>query len=112
MKAHGLFSWAGRDCAIVRFPVAVSPAPNTLDPMTTGIKSVSEIRSAMNKVIEIDPTYQNSSAYDALAQVELETRFTGGSAQKAAELIEKALETETHRMPNANPFPNTENILP
>jgi hypothetical protein len=24
-KARGLFSWAGRDCAIVRFPVAVSP---------------------------------------------------------------------------------------
>jgi tetratricopeptide (TPR) repeat protein len=65
-----------------------------LDPMVTGIKSVGDIRSAMNKVIEIDPSYQNSSAYDALAQVELETRFTGGSAQKAAELIEKALETE------------------
>ena len=65
-----------------------------LDPMMTGIKSVGEIRSEMNKVLEIDPGYQNSSAYDALAQVELETRFTGGSAQKAAELIEKALTTE------------------
>ena len=65
-----------------------------LDPLITGVKSVSEIRTAMNKVIEIDPSYQNSSAYDALAQVELETRFTGGSAQKAAELIEKALTTE------------------
>jgi tetratricopeptide (TPR) repeat protein len=65
-----------------------------MDPMMTGIKSVGEIRSEMNKVIEIDPAYQNSSAYDALAQVELETRFTGGSAQKAADLIEKALATE------------------
>jgi len=65
-----------------------------MDPMVTGVKSVGEIRSEMNKVIEIDPRYQNSSAYDALAQVELETRFTGGSAQKAADLIEKALTTE------------------
>jgi tetratricopeptide (TPR) repeat protein len=65
-----------------------------MDPMMTGIKSVGEIRSEMNKVLEIDPSYQNSSAYDALAQVELETRFTGGSAQKAADLIEKALTTE------------------
>lgn len=65
-----------------------------MDPMITGVKSIGEIRDAMNKVLEIDPGYQNSSAYDALAQVELETKFTGGSAQKAADLIEKALATE------------------
>ena len=65
-----------------------------MDPMITGVKSVGEIRSTMEKVIEIDPRYQNSSAYDALAQVELESKFTGGSAQKAADLIEKALATE------------------
>jgi len=65
-----------------------------MDPMITGVKSVGEIRETMNKVLEIDPGYQNSSAYDALAQIELETRFTGGSSQKAAELIETALKTE------------------
>jgi tetratricopeptide (TPR) repeat protein len=65
-----------------------------MDPMTVGIRSAGDIRSAMNKVIEIDPTYQLSSAYDALAVVELETKLAGGSAQKASEIIEKALATE------------------
>lgn len=65
-----------------------------MDPLVTGIKSVSDIRAAMNKVIEIDPKYQNSSAYDALAQIELESRLTGGSAEKAAELLQTALATE------------------
>ena len=65
-----------------------------MDPMITGIKSVGDIRSAMNKVLEIDPSYQNSSAYDALAQIELESRLTGGSSDKAVELLQKALETE------------------
>ena len=48
----------------------------------------------MNKVIEIQPGYQSSNAYDALAQVEMETRLYGGSADKAIELLEKALQTE------------------
>lgn len=65
-----------------------------MDPLVTGISSVGEIRAAMNKVIEIEPGYQNSSAYDALAQIELETRLTGGSAARAAELLQTALETE------------------
>ena len=33
-----------------------------LSPVTVGIKSVDDIRSAMNRVIEIDPAYQSASA--------------------------------------------------
>ena len=47
-------------------------------PITVGIKSVADIQQAMNKVIEIDPGYQKASAYDALAQIELQTTMTGG----------------------------------
>lgn len=63
-------------------------------PITVGIRSVPDIQQAMNKVIEIDPGYQKASAYDALAQIELRTTMTGGSAEKAVELLEKALEKE------------------
>jgi hypothetical protein len=56
----------------------------------SGITSLGEIREAMNKVIEIQPDYQAASAYDALAQIELHTRLTGGSAEKALEYLEKA----------------------
>lgn len=59
-----------------------------------GLKSISEIKESMNKVIELQPDYQNTSAYDALAQVELATRLTGGSSTSAIELLEKALQTE------------------
>lgn len=62
------------------------------NPLTTGIKSTDEIRQLMNKVIEIQPDYQKASAFDALAQLELATRFIGGSPQKAVEYLEKALE--------------------
>ena len=65
-----------------------------INPITVGVKSVGDIRSAMNKVIEIQPNYQNSNAYDALAQLEMETRLYGGSADKAVVLLEKALQTE------------------
>lgn len=63
-------------------------------PITVGIRSVPDIQQAMNKVIEIDPGYQKGSAYDALAQIELRTAMTGGKAEKAVELLEKALEIE------------------
>lgn len=63
-------------------------------PVTVGLRSVGDIREAMNKVIEIDPAYQGASAYDALAQVELATRFSNGSAEKAVEYLEKGLEIE------------------
>ncbi|MBX7172783.1 MAG: tetratricopeptide repeat protein [Pyrinomonadaceae bacterium] len=64
------------------------------NPLTVGIKSVGEIRELMNKVIEIQPDYQNASAFDGLAQVELATKLTGGSAEKAVEYLEKALTYE------------------
>jgi predicted Zn-dependent protease len=63
-------------------------------PVTVGLRSVKDIQTAMNKVIEIQPNYQNAAAYDALAQIELETTLTGGKAEKAVELLEKALEIE------------------
>lgn len=63
-------------------------------PVTVGLRSVGDIRETMNKVIEIEPGYQAASAYDALAQLELATRFTNGRAEKAVELLEKGLEIE------------------
>lgn len=63
-----------------------------ISPVTVGIKSVDDIREAMNKVIEIQPDYQSASAYDALAQVELNTAgMLGGKPEKAVEYLEKAL---------------------
>ena len=67
-----------------------------LNPVTVGIKSVDDIKSSMYKVIELQPGYQNSSAYDALAQIEMETRVYGGTTDKAIELLETALQTEKH----------------
>lgn len=61
-------------------------------PVTKGLTSIDDIREAMNKVIEIQPDYQGASAYDALAQLELATRLTGGKPEKAVEYLEKALE--------------------
>jgi tetratricopeptide (TPR) repeat protein len=64
-------------------------------PVTVGVKSIDEIKEAMNKVIEIDPKYQNASAYDGLAQVELSTAgLMGGKPEKAVELLETALKIE------------------
>lgn len=60
-------------------------------PITVGLKSVDDIRDSMNKVLEIQPDYQGASAYDALGQLELKTRLTGGKAEKAAEFLEKGL---------------------
>lgn len=63
-------------------------------PVTVGLRSIKDIQMAMNKVIELQPGYQKGAAYDALAQIELETSLTGGKAEKAVELLEKALEIE------------------
>ncbi|QYO65216.1 tetratricopeptide repeat protein [Leptolyngbya sp. 7M] len=64
-----------------------------MNPITVGIKSVDDIREALNRVIQIDPTYQSASAYDALGQLEMETRsLKGGKAEKAVEYFEKGLE--------------------
>ncbi len=65
-------------------------------PITVGIQSVGDIREAMNKVIELQPDYQGASAYDALGQLELATRLTGGKAEKAVEYLEKGVEIENN----------------
>jgi tetratricopeptide (TPR) repeat protein len=64
------------------------------NPVTIGLQSVGDIRAAMNKVIELQPNYQNAAAYDGLAQIEMATTLTGGKPEKAVELLEKALEIE------------------
>jgi hypothetical protein len=58
-------------------------------PFTKGVTAIGEIRSAMQKVIEIDPSYKAAAAYDALAQIELKGGFAGGKAEKALEYLEK-----------------------
>jgi hypothetical protein len=65
-----------------------------MSPVTVGYTSVDNIRDAMNTVIKIQPGYQGASAYDILAQVELNTRLFGGKATKAVEYLEKAVEIE------------------
>lgn len=66
--------------------------------LTVGVKSLPDVRGAMQKVVDIQPGYENTSAYDVLGQIELETRLYGGKAEKAIELLEKGLETETNNM--------------
>ena len=68
------------------------------NPITVGLKSVDDVRAAMQKVIEIQPTYQDSTAFDVLGQIELETRLYGGKPEKAVEILEKAVETEKNNM--------------
>lgn len=64
-----------------------------ISPITVGIKSVDDIRESMEKVIAIEPNYQNGSAYDALGQLEMATRtLKGGSIEKAIEYFEKGIE--------------------
>jgi tetratricopeptide (TPR) repeat protein len=63
-------------------------------PITVGVTSVNDIKSSMLKVIEIEPGYQGASAYDGLGQLEMGTQNFGGSAEKAIEYFEKALELD------------------
>lgn len=64
-----------------------------ISPITVGIRSVDDLRESMNKVISLEPNYQNGSAYDALGQLEMSTRsFKGGSTEKAVEYFEKGVE--------------------
>jgi tetratricopeptide (TPR) repeat protein len=58
----------------------------------TGLTSIGDIRDSMNKVIEIDPSFEGASAFDALAQVEMGTRLTGGSNEKAVEYLQKGMQ--------------------
>lgn len=60
-------------------------------PLTKGLTSVDDIRTAMNRVIEIEPAYQDASAFDVLAQIELSTGLVGGKPEKAVEYLEKAI---------------------
>ncbi|MFL6467134.1 MAG: tetratricopeptide repeat protein [Pyrinomonadaceae bacterium] len=64
------------------------------NPLAVGVRSVDDIRESMNKVVEIQPNYEMASAYDVLGQLELGTRLMGGTPQKAAEYLEKAVEIE------------------
>jgi tetratricopeptide (TPR) repeat protein len=64
-------------------------------PVTVGIRNVDEVRDAMKKVIAVDPGYQGASAYDVLGQIELSTtQIKDGTAEKAVEYLQKALEFE------------------
>jgi tetratricopeptide (TPR) repeat protein len=63
-------------------------------PVTVGIRNVDDVRDAMKKVIAVDPGYQGASAYDVLGQIELSTRMKDGTAEKAVEYLQKALEIE------------------
>jgi tetratricopeptide (TPR) repeat protein len=64
-----------------------------ISPVTVGIKSVDDIREAINASIAIEPGYQNGSGYDALGQLEMATRtLKGGTIQQAIEYYEKGLE--------------------
>ncbi len=60
-------------------------------PFTKGLAAIGKIREAMTKVIEIDPTYQGATAYDALATIELKTTSFGGNPEKAVEYLQKGL---------------------
>lgn len=59
--------------------------------LLSGAANLTEIKRSMEKVIELQPNFQGAAAYDALAQVELNTRLTGGSTEKAIEFAEKGV---------------------
>lgn len=65
-----------------------------ISPVTVGLKSVDDIREAMNATIAIQPDYQGASSYDALGQLEMKTRITGGKVEKAIAYFEKGIELE------------------
>ena len=60
--------------------------------MLSGLSAVTEIRTEMERVIQLDEGFQNGSAYMALGQLELEApRILGGDAKHAVEVLEKGL---------------------
>jgi tetratricopeptide (TPR) repeat protein len=60
--------------------------------MLSGLTSVTEIRSEMERVIQLDEGFQSGSAYMALGQIDLETpRMLGGDSKHAVEVLEKGL---------------------
>ncbi|MCV4614925.1 hypothetical protein OFM04_34035, partial [Escherichia coli] len=61
-----------------------------MSPITVGLKSLDEIRESFLRVIAIQPDYQGASAFDALGDIELSTRFIGGGRpEKAVEYLEQ-----------------------
>ncbi|MFN3417804.1 MAG: TRAP transporter TatT component family protein [Pyrinomonadaceae bacterium] len=63
-----------------------------MSPITVGLKSLDEIRESFLRVIAIQPDYQGASAFDALGDIELSTRFIGGGRpEKAVEYLEQGL---------------------
>ena len=57
-----------------------------------GIVSIEDIKTEMQRVLQIDEGYQSGSAYMVLGQVYLATpRFMGGNAQEAVDYLEKGL---------------------
>lgn len=68
--------------------------------MLTGLSAVNEIRSQMERVIQLDEGFQGGSAYMALGQVDLETpRMFGGDSKHAVEILEKGLRFAEHNAP-------------
>jgi tetratricopeptide (TPR) repeat protein len=58
----------------------------------SGMTSIDEIRSEMEKVIQLDEGFQSGSAYMALGQIDLQApRFLGGDSKRAVEILEKNL---------------------
>ena len=58
----------------------------------SGLAAIDEIRSEMEKVIQLDEGFQGGSAYMALGQVDLEApKMFGGDAKRAVEILEKNL---------------------
>jgi tetratricopeptide (TPR) repeat protein len=58
----------------------------------SGLAAIDEIRSEMEKVIQLNEGFQGGSAYMALGQVDLEApRMFGGDAKRAVEVLEKNL---------------------
>ncbi len=83
-KAEGHF-WYG----------AILGEQSRRSPLTVGIVSIDKIRSALEKSLDIDPKFQNASAYVGLGQLELSTLgIAGGNSNKAVEYLEKGLELE------------------
>lgn len=64
------------------------------NPVTVGLGAVGDVRTAMEKVIQIQPDYQNASAYDALGQIEYGTRLTSGDLNIAVEQYKKGIEVD------------------
>ena len=64
------------------------------NPVTVGFGSIGDVQNAMNKVIELQPNYQNASAYDALGQIEYAMRLTSGDLNKAVEFYKKGIEVD------------------